>query len=168
MQSHTRSWALPAVLALVTAATGCQSTNTGPTDIKPVAILRQFEGNDPGLREADIVVINSQQELNALGSQRLGDTPVDFNRESLIVFSLGERQTTGYWANIDGVQYKDGTLYVQGIANKPSDRQVTASVLTHPYSAVIVPKVAANDLRREIESTTGWATPTTIVQVPTD
>ena len=168
MRFDLRLWVLPVLVALTAVATGCQSNHSAAKGIEPLTVLRRFEGNDPGLTQPGVVVVNSREELQALGSVRLADQQFDFERESVVVFTLGQRPTTGYWANIDAVQKIDGELFVQGIANRPSDKQVTATVLTIPYSAVVVPKTGATQVRREIESTTGWASPTTIVQVPTD
>ena len=120
-----------------------------------VEILKKFNGNDPGLKEPGLMLINSAQELEVLGSYELTSHEIDFDRQSLLILTLGEKPTSGHWAKIVGVQREGSLLYVQGWANRPSEEQAVTQVLTYPYAAAVISKAKDVQLRSEIESLVG-------------
>lgn len=121
----------------------------------PVVILEHFTGSDPGLKEPVVMLINSLDDLKELGSEKLIDEPIDFKKQSLLLVSLGERPTDGYWTKITAVQRQERALYIQGIANRPRDDEPVAQTLTYPYAAVTIKKVYSAKVRSEIESAQG-------------
>lgn len=121
----------------------------------PVAILQHFTGSDPGLKEPVVMLINSQDDLQELGSEKLIDEPINFKKQSLLLVSLGERPTGGYWTKITAVQRQESALYIQGIANRPREDEPVTQTLTYPYAAVTIKKVYAAKVRSEIESAQG-------------
>lgn len=122
---------------------------------RPIAILHHYTGSDPGLREPVVMLINSQDDLKELGSEKLIDEPIDFKKQSLLLVSLGERPTGGYWTKITAVQRQESALYIQGIANRPNDDEPVTQMLTYPYAAVTIKKIYAAKVRSEIESAQG-------------
>jgi len=120
-----------------------------------VQILNKFNGNDPGLKEPGLRLINSVQDLESLGSYELASHEIDFDRQSLLIFALGEKPTSGYWAKIAGVQREGNLLYVQGWANRPSKDQTVTQVLTYPYAVAVLSKITEVQIRSEIESLVG-------------
>ena len=123
--------------------------------IRSINMLRRYNGNDSGFKNPVVKLINSEQELKSLGSDDLINYFIDFDRESVILFALGEKSTGGYWARITGLQRDSDWLYVQGRANKPDISQITTPMLTYPYDAVIVKKIYSATIRTEIDSVSG-------------
>jgi len=123
-----------------------------------VAIIRQVSGDDPGLRAPMVRLINSRADFEVIGAQSASIEGVDFNRQSVIVFALGTKPTSGHWARVVGVQQKGGDVFVQGVANRPGIGELTAQVQTQPYALAVLPKVRGT-LRAEIDSVEGQAPP---------
>lgn len=125
-------------------------------DLLPLPILRHSALNDSGLNELGVRLFNSRAELerHVPAASQLAEVEVDFATESLIVLSLGERPSGGYWTRITGVQYdRDAdALYVQGIANQPGENAPVTLAMTWPSDAAVIPKVRAGTLHPEIES----------------
>lgn len=122
---------------------------------QPVQVVRRYNGNDPGLKEPMLLLINASGELEALGSYDLAVQSIDFDHESLVLLALGEKPTGGYWARISGVHAEGDLLYVQGLANRPGDDQAVPQALTYPYDAVVIKKRRGMKVRSEIESVVG-------------
>ena len=122
---------------------------------QPVSVLRRYNGTDPGLKEPLLLLVNSAQDLESLGSYDLAVHAVDFDKESLVLLALGEKPTGGYWARITGVQREGQQLYVQGLANRPSQDQAVTQALTYPYDAVVISKIRHAKVLSEIESLMG-------------
>lgn len=141
---------------------GCKPTGviqlSGSDLPRPVQVLRHHSGSDPGFRDPVVLLINSDEELDSLGSYTLTGK-VDFRSESVIVLALGEKPTSGYWAQITSVQRKGNVLFVQGTANRPREDQPVAQVLNYPYDAVVIKKIYSATVRSEIESVLGKPQP---------
>ncbi len=120
----------------------------------PLRILQQITGHDLGLRHAEVLLINSPQELMASGSRKLRKLDIDFQTQSVILIAIGEKSTGGYWVNITGVQPHDQGAYVQATINQPAKGQTTTQSLTCPFAAVVTNKIQGT-LFPEIESVTG-------------
>ncbi|MEE9212260.1 MAG: protease complex subunit PrcB family protein [Phycisphaeraceae bacterium] len=147
--------------AVVWVLVGCE-TASAPADIGttvPLTITKIHRGNDAGLPAYEVVLVNSQEELEALGSTDLVKQDIDFTNVSLVVFSLGEQPTGGYWAYINSVQIRGDDLYVQGVANQPGPNDMVAQVLTYPLCAVEIEKVYAARVHPEIETIIGQPKP---------
>ncbi len=129
---------------------GCQSGIGGRTT--PVPILHHSQADDAGFQHATVELINSWDELNAMGSTALNDIQVDFDSQSLVVLALGEQTTGGWFAQITGVQERGSELYVQGFAYPPSGDAVTTQAMSYPIAATIIPKSKATMIHPEIES----------------
>ena len=132
---------------------GCQG---GPQKVEipqPVSIQARYQGDAPGLKEPTVELIETRKELKALGSDAIAKkADLDFNKQSLVVFALGEKPTGGYWAWIDSLQKEGDTLWVTGRANRPSENQSVSQQITHPYAAVVIPKVDVARVRDDIQS----------------
>ena len=77
----------------------------------------------------------------------------------MVVLALGERPTSGYWADIQGAQVSGDTLYVQGVANRPAADAMTAQMITYPYAIALIDKTRVRVVRSEIRSVQGEAAP---------
>ena len=149
------------ITAVVWVLAGCETASV-PADVGttvPLTITKVHLGNDPGLPPYDVVLVNSKKELEALGSTDLVKQNIDFTTVSLVVFSLGEQPTGGYWANINSVQIRGDALFVQGVANQPGPNDMVAQVLTYPVCAVEIEKVYAARVHPEIETIIGQRRP---------
>ena len=150
MQTHRLTWVALASAALMTA--GCQSkepTIIGAAGTERVQILRSAAGNDAAFAVTDIWLINSPNDTTA----DLTALNVDFDKESVIVLSVGAARQPGLTAEITGVQRDGGDIFVQGVINVPEGSEVSEDV-EHPYAAVVVPKVQGT-LHPEIDETRG-------------
>jgi hypothetical protein len=133
------------LFTLAGALAGC---TTAPVAV-PVA--GHFNGSDPGLKNADRHLINSQQELVKLGSKDLLKQKFDFEHNSLIVVSLGTQPSAAYWTRIAAVQRKGHHLFVQVLINQPDAAQAATKKNTNPYDAVLIAK--ATDVKLRVEET---------------
>ena len=151
-QLSTAGW-IGLILAL---QTGCSSSAPVVEDTlgrtAPLPILRDQSGSDPDLTEPGQWLINSQQQLDAIGSQELARLAVDFDTESLVLIALGRQSTDGYWIKILGASQVDDELYIQGVANQPTEGSITGQTLTYPYGAAVIAKTSAGVLHPEMEA----------------
>jgi|GEM_PF-6073597 len=125
---------------------------------RAVPIITHHTGDDRGLRAPGITLINSQEELIALGAKETRSIPVDFATQSLILLVIGEQSTGGFWAKINGVQQGGSTIYVQATVNRPGSMGVVTQQVTYPYAAAVIRK-AKGTLLPEVESVEGQAGP---------
>jgi len=114
------------------------STWFGASEAEAVAIHNQWQGSDSAFKTAGSVLIDSAAKLQETGSTELTSLNVNFDTHSIVVFSLGEQPTGGYWAWITGVQRGGGKLWVQATVNRPADGAATSQVLTYPVAAAVV------------------------------
>ena len=143
----------------VTLVAGACSPPVGPTPtgtMRPIVILQHHSGDDLTTAER-VMLVNSRAELDALGHDTLAKLDVDFQSQSLLIVTLGEKPTSGWWVRIDSAQLDGTGLYFQGIANAPDRTQAVASVLTYPYAAAVISKVGDVRLHPEIDSVQGKA-----------
>jgi len=132
-----------------------------PTDLTPLAIVQHIAGEDPGFPSPQIFLIQSRDQLLALGSQELINHNVDFGRHTLAVIALGRQATGGYWARITAAQLQGDVLHLQGFANRPGQEQAVSQATTCPYAAIVLPKVKPAGLRSDIQSISGQMVPAT-------
>ncbi len=148
------------MIALATAASvGCKARG-GLGEVRsgrtvPMTVLRSASGSDAAVCTAGEWLINSDEALAALGSSQLNDLGVDFVTESLVVITLGEQPTGGFWLRIDGVSRGDRGLYVHGVANRPGDEASQVQMVTCPFAAVVIEKTISAVIRPEIRSVQG-------------
>ena len=129
---------------------GCQTGIGGRTT--PVPILHHAQADDAGFQYATVELINSWDELNAMGSSALNDIQIDFDTQSLVVLALGEQTTGGWYAQITGVQQRGSELFVQGFAYPPAGDAATTQAMSYPIAATIIPKSKATMIHPEIET----------------
>lgn len=144
------------ILALL-CITGCANPPwaTKQKPQKGVRIIRQLQGDHLSFSEPTIKLINDHNELFALGIDELSDLRANFRQHSLLIVAAGQKPTSGYWIYVTGLQVQGESLFFQGMANKPSQADMVAQVLTYPYTAVLISKVRAQRVHPEIESVTG-------------
>lgn len=135
---------------------GCNGTEqpVPPGLVRPLPIHEHVAGND--LKTPDLMLlINTRAELDALGHERLSALNVDFRRRSLLIVTLGEKPTSGWWVRIDSAQRHGSDVYFQGVVSAPGEAQVVNPALTYPYAAAVIPKVEAVRLHPEMASVKG-------------
>ncbi|MEM7682491.1 MAG: protease complex subunit PrcB family protein [Planctomycetota bacterium] len=127
----------------------------------PVVVLGHFHGSDATMSLAPgVYLIDSAAQAGAVKSDALANAirSVDWASQQVLVASLGEQPTSGYWTRITGAQREGSTLYVQYTANRPDGP--AATVITHPYCiAVIERQPGVTQVIGESRSTTGQAPP---------
>ena len=133
------------VAASLMVATGCQA----PPDempyqtmdlAEPVPMSYKAIGGHPALTEPGVKLISTQAELDALGVDDLLGRKVNFNNDEVILATLGEMPTAGYWINITAINQEGDLLQVYGQANRPTADMAVGQMLTYPYCAVIIPQ----------------------------
>jgi len=134
---------------------GCQSVPTNESQLTiptvPLTIFKYHIGNDAGLSAYNVSLVNSIDDLEALGSTDLIKQDIDLDKVSLVVLSLGEQSTAGYEPRITAVQLRGNELFVQGQVKRPGPNDVVAQVVTYPVCAVEIEKVYAATVHPEIE-----------------
>lgn len=66
---------------------------------------------------------------------------VDFGEHMVILASSGTRPSGGHGIAVDSVYRHDGSLFVTVVESSPGDSCVVTTALTHPATAVRVPRV---------------------------
>lgn len=162
----TTSKKLVAVIMMLslTAFVGCETMSdempyTTMDLAQPVEILHTVVGGHPGLDQPGLKLIASQAQLDALGDDDLIGRPVNFNNEVVVLATLGEMPSNGYWIAITDVYQEGDTLQVYGQANRPGGDAMTGQVLTYPYCAVVVQRSGATLVGDQIESVEGQDPP---------
>ncbi len=100
-------------------------------------------GDSAALTLPGVRLIKSEEQLRALGSDELLAIAVDFDDSDLVVVSMGEQPTGGYWCDVTAVQQVGNTLWVQATVNRPGEDEVVTQALTYPYCAAVIEKTAA-------------------------
>ena len=70
---------------------------------EPVPMSYKAIGGHPALAEPGVQLVSSQAQLDALGVDDLLGRAVNFNNDEVILATLGEMPTAGYWINITAV-----------------------------------------------------------------
>lgn len=128
------------VMGLAACSSSQKNDTYGVLDAQPVTIQSRVAGSSEKLANPDVILINDAQALEALQVEALSSLSLDFKTQSVIILSLGQCPTGGYWVHIDGVQTLGRNIFVQGTANKPADGTQTEA-LTYPFEAIVVGKV---------------------------
>ena len=157
--------ALPLALAAFLVV-GCQSGPTQPQaagpaqqPAEPVAVVEQILGDDAALTIGGVILVDSQQQLDDIGVTRLDQLNIDFDRHQVVILSLGECPTGGFWGHIDGVQRVGDVLYVQARVNQPGDDQAVTQAITHPFAAAVIERTAARTAYSDPEQVEGQPHP---------
>ena len=162
MYSMPKTLACVVMLSLLAVA-GCETQQEMPYQTmelaEPVDVLHKVIGGHPDLKDGDVVLINSQSELDAVGIDGLVGRDVNFLNEQVVLATLGECPTAGYWINVTAVHQEGDVLQVYGQANRPGGADMAGQMLTYPYCVVIVPRTGAIIVRDQIESVEGLEPP---------
>lgn len=145
------------VMLCLSVLTGCE---TPPQEMpyqtmdlaEPVDILHTVIGGHPALKDPGLKLITSQAQLDALGVDDLIGRDVNFYNESVVLATLGEMPTAGYWINITAIHHEGDQLQVYGQANRPPADAMAGQVLTYPYCAVVIQRTSATGVRDQIDS----------------
>ncbi len=158
MLTTTQKFVTLAVMLCLSPLTGCETTNSTQTPYQtmdlaePVEILHTVIGGHPALKMPGLALITSQSQLDELSDDDLVGREVNFYNEAVVIATLGEMPTNGYWINITTIHQEGDNLYVYGQANRPSPDTMAGQVLTYPYCAVVIPKSGASAVRDQIQS----------------
>lgn len=162
---HRLASLLLSVLA-VALFVGCETNRNQPAGpgfeaAEPVAIIDQMHGNDPALDQPARVVrlIQDRPGLDRLEADSLAELDVNFSDHDVILVTLGEQPSGGYWAHVTGVQKVGNVLYVEGMVNRPGEDEAATQALTQPYTVVIVPKTGASHALSDLDEVTGETMP---------
>ncbi|QDU72933.1 protease complex subunit PrcB family protein [Mucisphaera calidilacus] len=125
----------------------------------PVGILETVTGDHEVFASPGLMLVNDASDVDGYDATPLAGLNVDFSSHSVIVLALGQQATGGYWATIDAIQYEGDELVVQAKVNQPDPGQMVSQVISHPFAAVVVPKVENVTLLSDIEGLSGQPQP---------
>ncbi len=111
------------------------------------AIVVNFEtvdqGERSGIRDERQVVVRDAQGWAALWAEhvagRIPEPPVpevDFTREMVIGYFLGERPTGGYFVEVQEIWVLESKVWVRVVVTSPRPGDPVIQVLTQPYHLV--------------------------------
>lgn len=120
-----------------------------------VRIAELQHGNDPALPEIGVVLVQSKEALDAIGSETISSLNVDFASQSVVILAYGERPSGGYWARITGAQVLGQQLFVQGTVNRPGPDEAVTLAATFPYCAAVLDVTGNLILVSEVDETVG-------------
>jgi len=130
-------------LLMVVAASGCNHTDgvretatAGPTEFP---ILRSTNGLHSHENRAMQLVI---RDAATLAKVPIVDIPVDFDREMLLIVTLGRVMSDGYSVEIDRVWQEKSKVHVSTRVTQPApNAQPTVAT---PYCIAVVPRSSLN------------------------
>jgi hypothetical protein len=103
-----------------------------------------------GVTERKVVLVTDEaawksnwQQISARQVPAPDAPALDFAGQSVIVASLGEKNTGGYSVEVTGVELMGGKLKVTVRETKPGPGTFVTQALTQPYHVVRIPKVPA-------------------------
>jgi hypothetical protein len=143
------------LVLLAVTLVACQSAPKSFEATAAVKISAMQHGNEPALASPEVVLIQSKEALDAIGSEQLSALAVDFSTQSVVILAYGERPTGGFWARITGAQQLGQELYVQGTVNRPGPDLAVTLAVTYPYCAAVLDTTGSLILVSEIEETVG-------------
>lgn len=125
----------------------------------PVGILDTVSGEHEVFAAPGLILINDMADIEGYDETPLAGLEVDFAKQSIIVLALGQQPTGGYWASIDAIQLEGDDLVVQARVNQPGPDQMVSQVISHPFAAVVVPKVENVKLHGDFDAVSGQPQP---------
>ena len=144
--SRSASIVIVAALSIAAGLAGCRQRERAPEAPVPMPVLMSTGGQDGEMDRTRIFIARRPMDLLPLGQDVLEDLDIDFDTQTAIVVSLGQRETAGHWVRIHSAQLENNKLYVQFTINEPDDDQMTAQVITHPWAVATIPRVG-DDVR---------------------
>ncbi|MEM1107565.1 MAG: protease complex subunit PrcB family protein [Planctomycetota bacterium] len=154
LSTYALTFLLAATPMLLTGCAGGGGTDSQPPAAsvppvvelaEPVQILAKLHGTQKQIDSYGLGILDAEA-VAGLGLfedfAEIG-VSVDLAVHSVVLFSLGEQNTGGFSADINGLQIKGDELYVQGTAIAPGSDAVVTQALTYPYCVVAVPKLPA-------------------------
>lgn len=138
---------------LVTAGllVGCAVNRSETPDGAPLA--RQLTQSDHcGLTAPGLVYLDNAEQIDRLSDLPTRNLPldslkaVDFEREHLVLVSLGQKPTGGYGVTLDQSAIREGTLELTVNVRQPAADAIVAQVLTTPCAVIAVSPDGWNDL----------------------
>lgn len=120
---------------------GVKYSDTGNLDI-----LARFEGAfssekaEKGLVVRDAAAWETLWKVMNANLETVPEPPkVDFEKNMVVAYFLGEKTSGGWGVTIRSVNTADG-LKITYLVRNPAPGSVTTTVMTYPYSAVVVPR----------------------------
>lgn len=143
-----------AALALWLAGAGCATPDPG----RKLAWRTLSKGLVSGLHEPGRTVIRSEVDYFKLWTRHAADSArialppaVDFEREMVVVVTLGNRPTGGYVVDVVDVELRGRTLRVLTGERKPKPGTFQVQQQTQPYVMVALPAMNARVDFREVQ-----------------
>ena len=134
-------------LLLLALVCGCSAAQTAVAELQ----LRRLPPDVPvftlnsGLDEATQRVLHSQQELDQLWQQLVGNRRpapgvpvVDFTQDVVVVVGLGRQRSGGYSVQIDRVEQRGDALVVHARAVAPGRGCIVSSAMTSPADVALL------------------------------
>jgi hypothetical protein len=121
--------------------------------VTPKSITTIEKGIYSGIDYATNTVIKSKEDWDKLWKKHQSKNippeksrVIDFDKDMVIVATMGNKHTGGYEVKINGIEYNTdtGTMTVSVFHGVPNPDAIVTQGFTQPYHFVVVPK---NDLK---------------------
>jgi hypothetical protein len=138
----------PATPRPVTAVPAAQPVSKGSTPAMTFRVLESGSygpaaSRTPGSsKEPRAVIATGPPALQVIWTQYVGTAEpptIDFDKESVIVLSLGQRSNGGYSIQPVSVQFDGDTATVVARVQRPRSRGITTMAISAPFVAIAVP-----------------------------
>jgi hypothetical protein len=138
------------IAVVLTGTGGCRSTPPPPTE-QALPALAHYRQPNSGVDVEAFVLLRSPSDVDAprspeslqkLARRVVAGTGVDLVSQSMLIFTMGERSTHGYWCQVRSTSVKGDRLYVDIVRHRPGPRDRPTPGKQTPYCAVAMPRVS--------------------------
>lgn len=130
------------ILLLALFLMSCATNNKNMVDYK---IL--YSGQNGITEEVDYILIkNNQNYIDIIEKLNVNEDSynellnIDFSKNNICIFLLGQRNTGGYSIEVESLKFVKKVLYIKTKEIGPAKGEIVTMALTNPYCIVVIPK----------------------------
>jgi len=133
----------------ILATTACQQPQaaSSPADGKMLVIEHQVTGDLAPATHQQTLLIKDAQKLAKVHEQLLDWLAVDFAKQAIVFWSMGEKPSGGYGGTIESVREVGSVLHVTVRVHAPGPDDMVTMALTCPFAAAVIPQTQAREVR---------------------
>lgn len=128
----------PATTTTTETATVEPVTTVDVSGVVPLQVFDQTSAEMGGPEAYTLKLIGSADDLPEAVTER--GLEVDFEMHDVVLLGMGTQPTSGYAAEITGVQQVGDTVFVQASFSQPAPDDSVAQVVTQPWTAAVIYK----------------------------
>jgi hypothetical protein len=134
---------MTALILIVASVAGCAVNRSATAEGAPLA--RQVTESDHcGLAAPGLVYVSNAEELSRLSQLPSGKLAlkqlraIDFEREHLLLVSLGQKTTGGYGLTLQSAEIRDDVLELKMVVRRPPKGAMVTQALTTPCAVIAI------------------------------